>query len=134
MSSGKRGKLLTLESVASTPVVLKQIQDVVRQHIEWDDVVLDGNGEIEEIIKQAGHYLGIAIANLTAILSIHNVAISGRFTQFGDLFLDSIKKAARMYGFKDTIDETSIRYSELGDDIVLLGCSALVLKNELGLF
>lgn len=134
MSSGKRGKLLTLESVASTPIVLKQIQDVVRQHIEWDDVEPFRNEEIDQIIVQAGHYLGVAIANLTAILSIHNVVVSGRLTQFDDLFLDAIKKAAQTHGFKDTIDETLIRYSKLGDDIVLLGCSALVLKNELGLF
>ncbi len=129
-------QLLTLESVASSQFVLDKIREIMgNDTLVWNDInpTLLENDEIAQLVETVGHYLGIMVANMIAIVNIHHIVISGRLSQFGDRLLEKTKQTALNYGLKDIVEATTISYSELGSDIVLLGCSALILKNELGI-
>jgi predicted NBD/HSP70 family sugar kinase len=104
--------------------------------LQWPEMVtaLDADDlAVTMVVTHAGERLGIAVANLIAAFNIHFIVISGRVEQFGRIFLESIRDEARRRTLPGMVYETSIDYSTLGQDIVLLGSSALVLKHELGL-
>ena len=126
------GQLLTLENVASTVAILRRAQELNAAATEWQDIFT--SPALPTLVDEIGRYLGIAVANLITTLNIHHIAIAGRLHQFGTPLLTKIAETARRYTLTTLVDDTEVRFSELGEEIVLLGCSALILKNELGIF
>ena len=131
--AAENGRLQTLESVASTKAILNAAQTILGESISWESLTAHSSPEIHHLIEQTGHFLGISTANLISVINIQHIVISGRIAQFGNDFLDSIRQTARQYTLSTMVDETTIEYSSLGNEIVLLGCSALILKHELGI-
>ncbi|MEM7333191.1 MAG: ROK family transcriptional regulator [Chloroflexota bacterium] len=127
------GNLSTLEAMASTRSLIKKAQKVLGFEATWSEIVEHNSKEIKELLDKVGHYLGIAVANLIAAFNIHHIIISGRVSQIGESLLENICKTARQYTISTMADETTVEFSSLGNEIVLLGCSALILKNELGI-
>lgn len=140
-----------LETVASNRAIMKRAQKIARAHGDHLDLqpledsgttslsyalreaLQEGNTYVEQAVEEAGHYLGIALANVIGILNIQNVIIVGSMTSLGSRLLDVIQQSLETRTLETTARETTIALSELGQDIVLLGASALVLKNELGI-
>lgn len=126
------GQLLTLEQVASTRAILQRGRELVAANLTWEQIF--ESEALPVLLDEVGHHLGVAVANLIATLNIHHIVITGRLTQFGDPLLEKIHHTARRYMLNDMVDDTTLRFSELGEQGVLLGCSALLLKHELGIF
>lgn len=134
-----------LETVSSTQAILQQAQqtgvvDPDRQpegkEAQWGALlaaVNAANPTALEIVANAGRYLGVAVANLIGSLNIHHIALAGRVSQLGDLFLEAVRAEARRGVFPAMADMTTISYTTLNREIVLLGSSALVLQQELGI-
>jgi len=138
-----------LETIASTRSIVRRAQGMAATHplsmlgghrsadrpVVWDDVVRAfraGDDETSELVAETGHYLGIALASLIASLNVRHIVISGRIVQLGQRLLDAACTEARRCAYPNMVKETDIRFSPLGPEIVLLGASALVLKEELG--
>jgi len=83
--------------------------------------------------KEAGRYLGIAVANLVGALNIQRIVIAGGAARFGAALLEPIRLAARQRSLALLADELRIETTRLGPDIVILGAAALLLAQELGL-
>ncbi len=92
-----------------------------------------GDPQAQELIGQCGTYLGVAIANLIGIINVRHIVISGCLAQFGAPLLESALAEARRRVLPAMVAETHLSISTLGEDDVLLGASALVLQQELGL-
>lgn len=134
-----------LETVSSTQAILQQAQqtgvvDPDRQpegkEAQWGALLTAlnaANPTALEIVASAGRYLGVAVANLIGSLNIHHIALAGRVSQLGDLFLEAVRAEARRFVFPEMADMTTINYTTLNREIVLLGSSALVLQQELGI-
>lgn len=126
----------TLESIASTRTLLARARAAAGSDLTWGEFVRGaeaGDPHLREIAAEAGHYLGIAIAHLIAAFNIYNIVISGRVTEFGELLRETALETARRYALPMLVEDTNLTYSALGTDIVLLGCSSLILKHELGI-
>ncbi|HSR33407.1 MAG TPA: ROK family protein, partial [Anaerolineae bacterium] len=93
-----------------------------------------GDAAVQEIVQEAGRYLGIALANLISVLSIRHVLIAGSVTCFGSQLLDVIRGEMLRHSLELVVRETEVEMSGMGPEIVILGASALVLTRELGLF
>lgn len=143
------GNIGCLETIASTEAILAQARAMAgsssssmlnyaaadASQVTWDDVVTAfraGDEETTQLMTEIGRYLGVALADLIATLNVHTLIISGRISQFGDDLLDAARAEARHRAYPKMVDETDIRFSSLGPEIVLLGCTTLVLKEELG--
>ncbi len=104
--------------------------------LTWPEMVAAlhaGDSAVTMVVTRAGERLGVAVANLIAAFNIHHIVISGRVEHFGRIFLEAVRDEARRRTLPGMVYETNIDYSTLGQDIVLLGSSALVLKHELGI-
>ncbi|MCP4544123.1 MAG: ROK family transcriptional regulator [Chloroflexi bacterium] len=92
-----------------------------------------GDQAVQQVIREVGQNLGVAVANLVGVLGSCHILIAGQVTQFGQFLVDAIQKemAERCQLLSP---DTKVGMVSLGPDIVLLGASALLLPNELGLF
>jgi N-acetylglucosamine repressor len=103
--------------------------------LTWENIVSAlkaGDPATCNVVQEAGKFLGVAIANLVATLNIHRIVIAGRVHQLGETFLNSALNEARHRTLPSMVADTKVSYSDLGSDIVILGSSAMVLKQELG--
>jgi predicted NBD/HSP70 family sugar kinase len=139
-----------LETVASPPAIIQHMQELAEyewisftdggtlkpEAITWDFVQSaynSGDETVIELIKEAGRYLGISIANLVSILNLHRIVISGRYVEFDSLFLEAVSSEVKRRSLFTMAAETQIVNSVLGPENVLMGASALVLQKEIGL-
>lgn len=104
---GNRG---CLEALAGGRAIAEQARDAVRsgkrtqlasvqpvEKITALNVALEarkGDLVAQEIISNAGQYLGIAIANLINVVNPSMIVIGGGVAQMGDLFLEPIRRSA----------------------------------------
>jgi N-acetylglucosamine repressor len=126
----------TLEDHASTRTIMHQARQIAGNQLMWDEMierVRTGDPALEQIIEKAGQALGISLAHLISALNINNIVISGRIEQFGDRFRRTAYETAQQRILPQLFEHTTLTYSSLGTDIVLLGCAAFILKYELGI-
>ncbi len=92
-----------------------------------------GDEAVRSLVRAAARYLGAAIASLVGVLNIHEVILAGDLIDFGDFLLDEVRDEVRKRVLPRIAAETHISFSTLGGDATILGTSALVLAQELGL-
>jgi predicted NBD/HSP70 family sugar kinase len=131
---GNRG---CLETVASTTWLLANAQESLNQpELTWDGLVAayrEGETAVIDIINRAATYLGKAIAALVGSTNIQNIVITGRVSQFGQPFLDTVQAEMRQRAMPLMADKTEVSFAEFGNEVVMLGCSAMILNEELGI-
>lgn len=93
------------------------------------DVANDGNAIVQEVVRDAGMYLGIAIANLINIMNPSVVVIGGPVMGFGELLLDRVREEVRQRALWDALRGVAIVASTLNDDAGTIGAAALFLKT-----
>ena len=140
------GNFGCLETTTSTRTIMQKTQTLASQQpdsylaqlpiITWEGIVeaVEADDNVaHEIVTRAGKYLGVAVANLIAAFNIHQIIIAGRVTHLGNSFLAAIRDETKRRVLPSMAAETGIHYSELGENIVILGSSAMILKHELGI-
>jgi predicted NBD/HSP70 family sugar kinase len=114
---GRRG---CLEAVVSAPLLAQR---------------LSGLSEVDRArsLELAGRHLGIALATLVGALNLSEIVLSGPMDLLDDRFRLAALETIRNRTFPTVGQHVTARFSSLGDDGVLLGAAALVLRNELGI-
>lgn len=124
---GNRG---CLETVASTTVILQQT------NLTWEALVAayeNGETAVINLITRIGQHLGKAIASLVGSTNIHHIVITGRIAQFGQPLLDTIQAEMEHRAMPIMAKKTEVSFAEFGNEVVMLGCSAMILNEELGI-
>jgi N-acetylglucosamine repressor len=142
------GNIGCLETVASTQAVIRHVQRLISQNTTSTLAKASGKLSLEmieqafrsgdplarQVVLEAGQYLGMAISSLTGTLNIHRVILAGDMTCFGADWLDAIQKSMRQSTLARLAEETQIEIGSLGPNRIILGASALILKNYSLLF
>ena len=90
---------------------------------------LDGDGLARELLKNAGKYLGIGIANMVNIMSPEAVILAGGLTGAWDIYVQEAMKEASRRAFKEIFEGVKIIPSLLMDDAGIIGAAGLVLHS-----
>lgn len=91
------------------------------------DAAKQGDPLARDVVRQAGEYLGIAIASLMVILNPEKFVIGGGVAKIGDLLFDPMWEAIKTYCFHERYwKNVEIVPAELGADVGLVGAAALV--------
>ena len=114
---GKRG---CLEQVVSVPLLAQRLNGVSER--DW-----------ARHLELAGRHLGIMLAALVGALNLSQIVLSGPMDLLDDRFRLAAIDTIRNRTFPTVGQHVTVRFSSLGDDGVLLGAAALVLRNELGI-
>lgn len=93
------------------------------------EMALDGDAFSRELLKDAGRYLGIGIANIINIFSPQAIILAGGLTGMWNIYVQEAIKEAQKRAFRELFDNTKIIPSQLGDDGGLIGVARLALIN-----
>jgi glucokinase-like ROK family protein len=87
---------------------------------------LDGDMPAREILKTAGRYLGVGMANIINIMSPEAVVLTGGLAEAWDIYVKEAIKETSRRAFKDLYVRVKITPSTLTGDAGLIGSAGLV--------
>jgi len=90
---------------------------------------LDGDMPAREILKTAGRYLGVGMANIINIMSPEAVVLTGGLAEAWDIYVKEAIKETSRRAFKDLFDRVKIIPSTLTGDAGLIGSAGLVFNE-----
>ncbi len=90
---------------------------------------LDGDTLSREILKEAGKYLGVGLANIINIMSPEAIILAGGLVGAWNIYVQEAIKEASRRAFKDLFDSVKIIPSSLGDNAGIIGAACLVFKE-----
>lgn len=93
-------------------------------------LAFEGDAQAREILRTAGRYLGVGIANLINLLSPEAVILTGGLVGAWEIFIAEAVNEAGRRAFKGLFEEVKILKSSLGaEDGGVLGAAGLVLNG-----
>ena len=90
---------------------------------------LDGDSLARELLKDAGRYLGIGIANIINLMSPEAIILTGGLTGAWDIYVQEAMKEASRRTFKELYDTVKVVPSTLMDDAGIVGSAGLVFRG-----
>lgn len=90
--------------------------EVTRRAIAGDSIAI-------QVLNQAGHALGIAVASMAMMINIEQFVIGGSVAGAGELLLAAARESLPRYAFQAVSAKVKIISSKLGEDAPLLGCA-----------
>ncbi len=92
-------------------------------------IAMEGDSLSREVFREAGHFLGIGIANLINLLNLDAVIIGGGLIGAWDLFIEDIKKEIANRAFKPLSANVKLIKSSLSHDAGAIGAAGLLLNK-----
>ncbi len=92
-------------------------------------MAMEGDSLSREVFREAGHFLGIGIANLINLLNLDAVIIGGGLIGAWDMFIEDIKKEVAKRAFKSLSANVELIKSSLSHDAGAIGAAGLLLKK-----
>jgi len=89
----------------------------------------EGDPEARRIVEEAGHYLGVGLANLVNIFNPELIIIGGGLTKMGRMLLDPARKVVRSEPFPQARKDVRIVRAALGERVGALGAVALAMEG-----
>ena len=135
------GNIGCLEAIASVQAIMEQAQSIsddqwqTSKPATWDafcTAVCQGDPTAQQLVSNAGKYIGIAVANLAGILNIRDIVIAGAMVPLGDRLITAVCQQMHHYVLPAIAEQTTVSFTSLGADLALLGASALILNHRLG--
>jgi predicted NBD/HSP70 family sugar kinase len=154
VENGKRctcGNIGCLETVASSRSIVQRASRLLAAHRDSHlGRLQSGHGEIDisavthaynagdqflqPLVDEVGQALGVVIAHLVSALAPPQILLCGSVTGFGAPLLRRITDTVQQRSLTAQLQPPQIDFVSLESDIIMLGATALLLKNELGLF
>jgi N-acetylglucosamine repressor len=137
------GKSGCLETLASERAVIQRVERLMSKGIKTclrpspggpsQDQIIEayqaGDALAQQVINEAGYYLGQASSSLVSTLNIHRIILMGEMTRYGQPWLEEVRRSME----RGTLDrlgrDTRIEIGALRDNDVILGASALFSGN-----
>jgi glucokinase len=92
-----------------------------------------GNESARQVVRRGGRMLGQAIAAVIGVLNVHDVLLIGPAIQLGPEWLAAVREQAIQSALPQLSRHTRIDLGEAREEDVLIGASALLMTQELGL-
>ncbi len=86
----------------------------------------EGDSLSREVLREAGRYLGVGIANIINITSPEAVILAGGLIGSWNIYVDEAIKEASKRAFKSLFQKVSIIPASLGDEAGIVGAASLV--------
>ncbi|MGF2948833.1 ROK family transcriptional regulator [Microbacterium alcoholitolerans] len=94
--------------------------------------IAESPGARDDVLRDAGARLGIAIAPIVAALDLSDIVLSGPADLLSDVFVAAATDALHAHTLEEVFDDVEIRFTAQ-PDIVLRGAAVMVLSDQLGI-
>jgi len=99
-----------------------KIKDLYQLYEQGDKIV------VRNVDKNA-EYLGIGISNAIKMFNPELIIIHGEVIKFGKKYLEKVKESVSKNTFPKVKDEYNIQFSELGENVGVIGAASIVFDN-----
>jgi N-acetylglucosamine repressor len=130
---GRAGCLETLTSMRALVDAAGAVEPSITDESGLIAAFLAGVTSIRQIVLDAARELGVAVAWLIGVLNIRQVLLVGPVAAFGEEWLAEVRRSARSGVLAMLARDTQIEFGYVHDDVVVLGASALLMEQQLGL-
>jgi len=94
----------------------------------------DGDAACKRAIADAGHHIGVAVANLCNLFNPNMVVVGGTLAAAGDLLIGPMRDAVDRYAITSAAHDVEVVAGVLGERAEVLGALALVFAEGDGAF
>jgi len=130
---GREGCLETMTSMRALVNAAGAVEPSITDESGLVAAFLAGVTGIRRIVLDAARELGVAVGWLIGVLNVRHVLLVGPVADFGDDWLDEVRRYARSSVLALLARDTQIEFGHVHDDLVVLGASALLMEQQLGL-
>ena len=130
---GREGCLETTTSMRALVDAAHAVEPSITDEGGLVAAFLAGVTSIRQIVLDAARELGVAIGWLIGVLNVRHVLLVGPVAEFGDDWLAEVRRCARSSVLALLAGDTQIEFGHVHDDVVVLGASALLMEQQLGL-
>lgn len=130
---GRNGCLETMTSMPALVAASTVADPGIRGVGDLVNAYLTGEPAIRRIVLDAASELGVAIGWLIGVLNVRHVLLVGPIAEFGEGWLGEVRRSARSSVLGLIADDTQVEFGHVHDDVVVLGASALLMEQQLGL-
>jgi predicted NBD/HSP70 family sugar kinase len=96
------------------------IEKITSAALQHDPLAVD-------VIRTAGEYLGISIANLLNLVNPELIILGGDLIEAGDIFMDAVRSTAFTRSISKAANEVTIISSDLKQNVISIGAATLVI-------
>lgn len=130
---GRTGCLETIASMRSMIAAAHQLVPAITDDATLIAAFREGDEHARGVVLRAASVLGEGIAALIATLNIRHVLLIGPATRLGDEWLDTVRCQSEMTALPLLARETQIELGQARENDVVIGASAMLMTQELGL-
>jgi N-acetylglucosamine repressor len=130
---GRTGCLETMTSMRALVDAAGALEPSITDERGLVAAFLAGVPGIRRVVLDAACELGLAVGWLIGVLNVRHVLLVGPVAEFGDDWLREVQRLARSSVLALLARDTQIEFGHVHDDVVVLGASALLMEQLLGL-
>ena len=130
---GRKGCLETMTSMRALVDAAGAVEPSITDESGLVAAFLADVTDVRRMVLGAARELGVAIGWLIGVLNVRHVLLVGPVAEFGDDWLDEVRRSARESVLALLARDTQIEFGHVHDDVVVLGASALLMEQQLGL-
>ncbi len=135
-----------LETLVSEPEIIRLARDLAACHPESVlaaklsdssksvieqifEAARTGDREIQTMLRERAHYMGIALANLVNSVNPDMIIMGGLFAAGHDVMLLQVEETMRQRAFANLGDSVELRVTTFGRKVGMIGAAALALDT-----
>jgi len=130
---GRQGCLETRISMRALVDAANIVEPAVTDETGLVAAFQTGVAAVRQIVLDAARELGSAVGWLIGVLNVRHVLLVGPVAAFGEDWLDEVRQSALSSVLGLLARDTQIEFGHVHDDVVVLGASALLMEQQLGL-
>ena len=130
---GREGCLETRASMRALVDAARAVDPAITDETGLVAAFHAGVEAVRAIVLAAARELGLAVAWLIGVLNVHNILLVGPVAALGEDWLAEVRRSARSSVLDLLARDTRIEFGHVHDDVVVLGASALLMEQQLGL-
>lgn len=130
------GRVGCLETMASMPAMVTAAQRLLPTVTDEASLIAAfhaGDEHVCAVVLRAARVLGDGLAILVATLNVNHIVLIGPATALGDEWLDAVRRQTYARALPMLARDTLIELGRAREDDVVVGASALLMTQELGL-
>jgi predicted NBD/HSP70 family sugar kinase len=130
---GRVGCLETLTSMRALVEAANAVEPSITDEAGLVAAFRAGVGEVRRVVLDAARELGLAVGWLIGVLNVRHVLLVGPVAALGEDWLAEVRRSARASVMTLLARDTQVEFGHVHDDVVVLGASALLMEQQLGL-
>jgi predicted NBD/HSP70 family sugar kinase len=130
---GRVGCLETMTSMRALVDAAGAVEPSITDESGLVAAFLAGVTAVRRIVLDAACELGVAVGWLIGVLNVRHVLLVGPVAALGEDWLGEVQRSARASVLALLARDTQIEFGHIHDDVVVLGASALLMEQQLGL-